>query len=244
MRFDPIPAYHFAAFHRAFQGDTLETFRVCAKCGGACEFNKIGTLMPGEREYMAAIAGLSVDEFTGKYLDFLLMEDGKELDVLRLVNGCPFLDRGTFECNCREFKVVLCEIFPIDFQILDGRVCFGIDDWCPISDTLRYRRYFSERGIAAVSKIPVPFEWYQHVDRYDDLYFDYHRLEAYRQDRSKPQTFTLEELLSFQRAGLENDPKERFHPYPEEVLVYEPPVTPGPAAALQILEEGYPEGRG
>src|ERR1044071_433371 len=124
MRFAPLPAYHFAAFHRAFQGDTLETFRVCSKCGGACEFNKIGTLMPGEREYMAAIAGLSVDEFTAKYLDFLLMEDGTELDVLRLINGCPFLDRGTFECNCREYKVILCEIYPIDFQILDGRVCF------------------------------------------------------------------------------------------------------------------------
>jgi Fe-S-cluster containining protein len=244
MRFEAIPAHHFAAFHRAFQGDTIETFRVCAKCGGACEFNKIGTLMPGEREYMAAISGHSVKDFTDKYLDFIRMDDGMELDVLRLINGCPFLDRGTFECNCREYKVVLCEIYPVDFQVLEGKVCFGIDDWCPISDTLRYRRHFSERGIAAISRIPVPVKWYEHVARYDDLYFDYHALEAYRTDRAKPQTFTLEELLGFQRSGLENDPKERFHPYPKEVVVYEPPVILRSTPASPPLEDGATDGRG
>ncbi|HTG35665.1 MAG TPA: YkgJ family cysteine cluster protein [Thermoanaerobaculia bacterium] len=214
--------HHFAEFHRVFRGDTPETFMVCAKCGGACEFNKIGTLMPGEREYMAALSDLSVAEFTAKYLDVVRMDNGIELDVLRLINGCPFLDRGTFECNCREYKVVLCEIFPIAFYVLEGRVHFGIDDWCPIADTLRFRRHFLEVGVSAVSKIPVPVEWYEHVALYDDLYFDYHALELYRTDRAKPQTFTMEELLRFQRTGLDNDPKERFHPYPGEVVVYEP----------------------
>jgi Fe-S-cluster containining protein len=214
--------HHFAEFHRVFRGDTPQTFMVCAKCGGACEFNKIGTLMPGEREYMAAISGLSVAEFTAKYLDVVRMDDEMELDVLRLINGCPFLDRGTFECNCREYKVVLCEIFPIDFHVLEGRVHFGIDDWCPIADTLRFRRHFLEVGVSAISKIPVPVEWYEHVALYDDLYFDYYALESYRTDRSRPQTFTLEELLRFQRTGMDNDPKQRFHPYPEEVVVYEP----------------------
>src|SRR5262249_48397165 len=134
MRFETIAAEHFAEFHRSFRGDTPETFAVCAKCGGACEFNKIGTLMPGEREYMAAAAGMSLAEFTASFLDVLEMEDGMELDVLRLINGCPFLDRGTFTCNCREYKVVLCEIYPIGFQVRHGRVRFEIDDWCPLAD--------------------------------------------------------------------------------------------------------------
>jgi len=218
MRFPLIRPHYFAEFHATFRGDTPQTFAVCAKCGGACEFNKIGTLMPGEREYMAGRAGLSVVEFSEKFLDIIEMEDGMELDVLRLINGCPFLDRGTFACNCREYKVVLCEIYPIGFHVEDGRVHFSIDDWCPLSDTLRYRRHFIEAGIPAVAKLPVPVEWYQHVARYDDLHFDYHALEAYRRDRSKPQTFTLAELLRFQRSGLENDPKERFHPFPLEVV--------------------------
>jgi Fe-S-cluster containining protein len=237
MRFTPIPVHHFAEFHRTFQGDNPEIFMVCAKCGGACEFNKIGTLMPGEREYMAAHSGLSIAEFTEKYLDVIQMGDEMQLDVLRLVNGCPFLDRGTFECNCREYKVVLCEIYPIGFHVLEGSVHFGIDDWCPIADTLRFRQHFLEVGVSAVSKIPVPVEWYQHVARYDDLYFDYHALEAYRTDRSRPQTFTLEELLRFQRAGSENDPKERFHPYPAEIVAYEPPVTIGSTPTPRSFEE-------
>lgn len=213
MRFDTIPAKYFAEFHESFRGDTHLTFLVCSKCGGACEFNKIGTLMPGEREYMAAAAGLSVDEFTARFLDTLVMEDGMELDVLRLINGCPFLDRRTFACNCREYKVVLCEIYPIGFHVEEGLVRFSIDDWCPLSDTLQIRKHFAEAGIAAVSRLPVPVKWYEHVERYDDLHFDYVALEAYRQDSASHQRFTIEELLRFQRVGLENDPKERFHPH-------------------------------
>jgi Fe-S-cluster containining protein len=223
MRFDPIPQDAFAEFHRSFRGDTPETFTVCARCEGACEYNKIGTLMPGEREYMAAAAGLSVDEFRSRFLDTVEMPGGVELDVLRLINGCPFLDRGTFECNCRAFKVVLCEIYPIGFSVVDGEVRFSIDDWCPISDTLRFRRHFIEAGVAAVSKLPVPVAWYEQVALYDDLYFDYYALEATREERSKPKAFTFEELVCFQRAGLEHDPKERYHPFPLEVVSYRVP---------------------
>ncbi len=222
MRFPIIHSSYFADFHQSFRGDTPEIFSVCSRCGGACEFNKIGTLMPGEREYMAAAAGISVAELTARFLDTIVMEDGMELDVLRLINGCPFLDRGTFECGCRAYKVVLCEIYPIGFHVERGRVSFKIDDWCPLADTLRYRRHFAEKGIPAVAKLPVPVGWYQHVARYDDLYFDYVALEAYREDRSAHRTFTIGELLRFQRAGLENDPKERFHPYPDEVVT--PPL--------------------
>lgn len=222
MRFRPIPAKHFAEFHASFRGDTPETFPVCIRCDGACEKNKIGTLMPGEREYMAAAMGLSVVEFSDRFLDVLEMEDGMELDVLRLV-ACPFLDALARACNCRDHKVVLCEIYPIGFHVREGRVKFKIDNWCPLADTLPFRRHFIRVGIPAVSRLPVPVEWYEHVARYDDLYFDYGALESYRRNRWKLQTFSLEELLRFQRAGLENEPKERFHPFPDEVVAWRRP---------------------
>lgn len=239
MRFKQIPAHIFAEFHKSFRGDTAATFKVCAACGGACEFNKIGTLMPGEREYMAGVAGLSVEDFSEKYLDSIRMENGRELDVLRLINGCPFLNRGSFKCDCREYKVVLCEIYPLAFYVRQGLVHFELDDWCPISDTSRFRRRFLEIGVPAVKKLGVPVEWYECVAKYDDLYFDYVALQEYRRDVNKPQTFTFEELLSFQRKGQENNPKERFHPYPEEV---EPHVA-APRLALPLLPvlQGTPQ---
>jgi uncharacterized protein len=231
MKFEQIPAHLFAEFHKSFQGDTSDTFNVCFACGGACEFNKIGTLMPGEREYMAGAAGLSVDEFSEKYLDFIRMENGRELDVLRLINGCPFLNKGSFTCDCREYKVVLCEIYPLAFYVRHGVVHFELDDWCPIADTLRFRRRFLEVGVPAVQRLGVPVEWYECVARYDDLYFDYVALQDYRKDVNKAQTFTIEELLGFQRTGQENNPKERFHPYPGEIA---PHVTT-PGLALPLL---------
>jgi hypothetical protein len=230
MRYKPISRKKFKEYHRAFSGDTIETFKVCAACGGACEHTKIGTLMPGEREYMATEAGFSVTEFTERFLDVIVMDDGMELDVLRLCDGCPFLAPGTFECTCRRFKVVLCEIYPITFHVEDGRVHFEVDDWCPISDTLRFRRHFLEVGVAAFSRLKASISWYQNVARYDELHFDYKALEAYRKSRWKLQTFTFEELLRCQRADLAHDPKERLHPYPGEVIVYEPPVVLRPAA--------------
>ncbi len=178
IRYKPIPAEHFAEFHDSFHGDTSERSRCAPSAEEPARFNKIGTLMPGEREYMAAATGLSVDEFTERYLDFLVMQDNMELDVLRLINGCPFLAPGTFECNCRKFKVVLCEIYPIAFEVQDGRVNFEIDDWCPLTDTLRFRQHFLKVGVGAVSKLPVPVGWYQNVARYDDLHFDYHALQG------------------------------------------------------------------
>ena len=226
-RFNPILAKYFAEFHETFHGDTPETFQVCDKCGGACEFNKIGTLMPGEREYMAATMGLSVAEFSERFLDILVMPDGMELDVLRLNNGCPFLDPKTFKCNCREFKVVLCDIYPIVFQVKGGRVHFEIDDWCPLSKTLRFRQHFLTAGVAAISKLKVPVAWYRNVAEYDELYFDYVALQKYRNDRSKLQVFTLEELRTFECDGQKNGPKEVFLPFPAEV--YQPPSPLAPA---------------
>ena len=220
MRFSTVEARHFVRFHEEFQGDTHEIFKVCARCGGACEFNKIGTLMPGEREYMAGVSGMSVVDFSKSFLDVIKMEDGFELDVLRLSNGCPFLDRGSFQCNCRKYKVVLCEVYPIGFHVRNGRVEFSIDAWCPLSDTLRYRRHFESAGVSAISKLPVPTKWYECVERYDDLYFDYEAIERSRGSSSDLEVFPLEELLRFQRKDQANDPRERFHPYPDEVVAH------------------------
>ena len=52
----------YEGFHRMFSGSDQNTFNICRECGGACEHNKIGTLLPGEEEYMAEKMGISVSD--------------------------------------------------------------------------------------------------------------------------------------------------------------------------------------
>jgi uncharacterized protein len=222
MRFDPIPPEQFEAFHRGFRGDLESTFQVCCRCGGACEHTKIGTLMPGEREYMAAKAGVSAEEFAARYLDVVVMPNGYELDVLRLIDGCPFLDPKTFACLCKAYKVVLCEIYPIGFEVVGDEVRFAIDTWCPLAKVAQLYRYFEELGIPMVSRLPVPIEWYRLVAQYDELHFDYKAFVRHRRGRAEAQVFGFEELLGCARTDLARDPKAYFNPFTEKVHLTRP----------------------
>jgi len=109
--FKKIPMHMYENFHKMFSGSNQNTFEICRKCGGACEHNKIGTLLPGEKEYMANKMGISISEFKLRYLDLLKMDDGTLVHVLKLGELCPFLNKETEECECSDFKPVICKIF-------------------------------------------------------------------------------------------------------------------------------------
>ena len=69
--FKEIPFELFKAFHREFKGDTWDA---CRSCGGQCEINKIGSLMPGEADFLAQSIGEDVNSFKAKYLDGITTE--------------------------------------------------------------------------------------------------------------------------------------------------------------------------
>ncbi len=185
-------------FHKIFSGSNQNTFNVCKNCGGACEYNKIGTLLPGEKEYMAKKMGISVSEFKLKYLDVLKMDDGTLIHVLKLGELCPFLNKETEACGCRDFKPIICKIYPVIFTIEAGEVNFTIDDWCQLSRKKVCRNYFKS-AIPLLSQLPIPIEWFKYVISYDDLYFDYDQIRTSRNEKNKYAVFTLQELLSFQK---------------------------------------------
>lgn len=186
-------------FHKIFSGSNQNTFNICKKCGGACEHNKIGTLLPGEEEYIAKKMGISVSEFKLKYLDILKMDDGILIYVLKLGELCPFLNEETETCECRDFKPIICKVYPVVFTVKAGKVNFIIDDWCQLSRIKVCRNYFKS-VIPLLSRLPVPIQWFSHVVSYDDLYFDYDQIRKARKEKKRYAVFTLEELLSFQRA--------------------------------------------
>jgi uncharacterized protein len=201
----------YESFHKMFSGVNENTFKTCRTCGGACEHNKTGTLLPGEKEYMAKEMGISVSEFEVRYLDILRMDDGTLLHVLKLGKLCSFLNKETEECECRNFKPIFCKVYPVVFTVEADKVNFIIDNWCKLSRNEVFRNYF-ETAIPLLSSLPIPIEWFRHVVSYDNLFFDYNKLEKYRNLKKRYEIFSLEEILDTEKAEIENtslfiDPK-------------------------------------
>lgn len=236
MTFKKIPMNIYENFHRIFSGSNQNTFNVCSKCGGACEHNKIGTLLPGEKEYMAKKMGMSVSEFKLKYLDVLKMDDGTLIHVLKLGELCPFLNRETEVCECRDFKPLICKIYPVVFTVEGEKVSFTLDDWCQLSRKEVCRNYFIS-AIPLFSRLPVPVEWFRHVVSYDDLCFDYERLRESRKGKNQYVVFTLRELLSFQRDEMASYKIEAYRVGTNKVEMHEIKTTVSGIDFCQEIEE-------
>lgn len=139
---------------------------------------------------------MPVSLFAERYLDILEMDDGQQLDVVKLVGICPFLDRRTGECGCRGFKPVLCEIYPITFSVERAGVRFAIDDACALARVDELREHFLGDGVAAMSRLGVPVDWYRYVQAYDHVHFDYAAIEAGRRSRDSCEVFRISELIA------------------------------------------------
>lgn len=217
----PLPVERFQAFHSSFDGEGNGMWEVCAQCGGKCEQHKIGSLMPGEKEYIAGELGLPISEFEAKYLDRLVTPRG-DVDVLKLKPGCPFLD-VCYHCTLadRHVKPVLCEVYPVVFEVRqiggtdqDPRLAvdFVVDEIdCPLVHLTykwsrhevrnprwqEYRRYFDSVGIERLARMQAPAAWYWAVAQYDSENFDYEALARLRKvPGDQYDTFTLDELMS------------------------------------------------
>lgn len=190
--FPKVPGEKFREFHAAIEGEGW-WWQLCADCGGRCEYNKIGSLLPGEREFLARELKMPVRTFADRYLDRLVTPLGT-IDVLKLKDGCPFLD-SDWRCVIKKIKVVLCETYPVAFYIKDEEVQFFIDPRCPLSREKDIRSYFEKDVIPALYRLGVPVEWYKAAALYDEHNFDYKTIEQERKSL-KCQAFTLEYLMS------------------------------------------------
>ena len=142
--FEKIPLKKFEEFHRCFYG---EFFELCAECGGKCEYACIGTLLPGEKDYVAKLLGQPLSDFENKYLDKIILPEG-EVDVFKLGDLCVALDEQ-HRCIFGEInaKPVICEIYPLVLRIISkGEPKPYIDNQCPLSKHRKIRKYFKEEG--------------------------------------------------------------------------------------------------
>jgi len=185
-----IPLEKFAQFHECFKGDT---YQACRSCGGKCEHNKIGTLLPGEKEFISKSLGIPIRTFENLYLDRLITSAGA-VDVLKMVYDCPFLDKQN-RCTIKNVKVVLCEIYPIVFSIDNDSVKFHLDEKCQLTIDHEFSRL--EEGAKCFEALNVPLEWLRMVVAYDDLNFDYRQIEKFRKNKNVYESFCLSEIMKF-----------------------------------------------
>ncbi|MBI4331444.1 MAG: YkgJ family cysteine cluster protein [Chloroflexi bacterium] len=191
--FARIPKQRFKEFHASIEGEGW-WWGLCADCGGRCEYNKIGSLLPGEKEFLAGELKMPVTTFADRYLDRLVTPFGV-IDVLKLKDGCPFLD-AEWRCAIKNTKVVLCETYPVAFYIKDERVEFFIDPWCPLTRHKDIRDYFEGTVVPALRKLEAPVAWYKAAALYDEHNFDYKTIEQERGKELRCRSFTLDYLMS------------------------------------------------
>jgi|GEM_PF-1520373 len=197
----------FAEYHAAFHGDTYDA---CRRCGGLCERYKISTLLPGEKEHIAATLGMSVSTLEDRYLDRLDTTRGM-VDVLKMKDGCPFLT-STFRCRAIRAKPVLCDSYPIAFECRRSVRFFLDEEGCPMTRWPEYAAVvdrFRREGIPALRRLRVPASWWRTAALYDEFDFDYRRIE--RRLRCGPgyETFRLEDVLGFACRGHEVPARRR-----------------------------------
>jgi Fe-S-cluster containining protein len=192
----------FRAYHTNFQGDTYDA---CARCGGRCEKLKIAALLPGEKEYMADVLEFDLGEFENRFLDRLDTPFGS-VDVLKLKDGCPFLDSG-YHCTASKAKPVLCDSYPLVFSLRGRKVTFDLDRRdCPMVKWPEYRKAveaFIEKGVPALKALRAPLSWWRMVALFDEFDFDYGKIETELRRQPGYQFFCLEDVLEFVCNGYE-----------------------------------------
>lgn len=192
--FKKITTKKFQEFHGRIEGEGW-WWETCSDCGGQCEHNKIGSLMPGEKEFIAGWLHMTVRDFEAEYLDNVITPFGA-IDVLSLANpNCPFLD-SSFKCRVRPVKVVMCEVYPVIFQVRNEKVEYSVDPLCALAQGTEIKSYFEEKVIPALEELAPPVEWCKAVTLYDHFNYDYEAMHKARKARSKYQSFSLEQLLA------------------------------------------------
>lgn len=176
MYAEKLPISFYENFHSTFKGDTYVD---CFPCGG-CEFTLLAPLFPGETDFIASKVNISEDKFYNTFVD-VIQTPIFDIDSIRLTAPCPFLD-SMFQCRIRDFKPILCEIYPLLITLkINGTHSTKIDSWCPLSQRNDIvDEFFLKWGkVEDLFNIVDP-KWLRSLEYFDDYYYDFHKLQDIR----------------------------------------------------------------
>ena len=174
-------AIDFEKIHEEFDDMMLN---LCTECGGQCEQNEITLLLPGEAEFVAKKLGLTVKEFVEKFCNKIKFK-GREVLLLK-VGVCPFLN-SEYRCalekpNC---KITRCLLYPVIIGLSEKRPKIFVDYLnCPMAGrvSVDYKKKATE--VYEEIKHEIPRWWLEFVSKYDEITYDYTKLEKLRDKKS------------------------------------------------------------
>lgn len=199
---EPLPASFYEQFH---SGGNWDLFSQCADCGG-CEYTLIGSLLPGEANFIAEHLKLTPEEFSYNYIDYIKVGDIHH-EVLRLARTCPFLDKHG-ACIVREFKPLLCAVYPFTFTVESTagaqRVIPQLDSWCPLAESKAVVTQFQSvlEGMSGLLRLINPV-WIESLETFDPFMFDFDNINRNHRKGSGPLYIDVETLLQYK---IENIP--------------------------------------
>ena len=95
--------------------------------------------------------------------------------------------------------MILCDIYPIVFEVKRKTIKFSLDNWCPI---VRYvpelSDQFAQKGIPALSQLNAPLEWYKAVELYDGFCVDYYKIFSLRKSNLDYVVISLDQIKECQ----------------------------------------------
>lgn len=173
-------AINFEVIHKNFDGMMLD---LCVQCGGSCEKNEITMFLPGEAEFASKKLNLSLHDFIEKFCNVIKFKDN-DIHILK-AGVCPFLDKK-YRCELEEpnCKPLRCLLYPILLGNSENETKIFVDyKNCPMA--YRITEDFKTKAITAYESIKddIPAWWLEFVSKYDEVVYDYNKLEKLRQKR-------------------------------------------------------------
>ena len=170
-------AIDFETIHNSFDGMMLD---LCVLCGGSCEKNEITLFLPGEAEYVANKLNLSLSKFAEQYCNIVKYKNN---DIYLLKVGiCPFLDTN-YRCELEETnsKPIRCMLYPVLISASQQEIKIFLDHKnCPMAHRVTDDFNRKATKISESIKDEIPKWWLDFVAEYDEVTYDYSKLEKFR----------------------------------------------------------------
>mgnify|MGYP001288008083 CR=1 FL=1 len=182
-----LPKSFFEEYHRLFRGDTFE---LCSACAG-CECSLISALFPGEKEFISEKLGMKPNVFKEKFLDQIIVDD-EIIEVIKMIVPCPWTSIAG-ECMIKEFKVVLCDIYPLVIKVKNGELRAEFDQWCPLHDNRYEHSHFKENWnkVKNLFNENIDPKFIRSIQKFEDKNYDVFKLDALR-NAARDQVATLD----------------------------------------------------